>query len=105
MGPRRSQGIYSPIVLSVSLSRLQNRVLALAHFGGLPGGGVTRMCWSPPYEAARGWLLDELKGAGLTTWVDPAGNVFGALGASGFRSAGAPLLPGSPTHNGFRGGA
>jgi N-carbamoyl-L-amino-acid hydrolase len=95
MGPRRSQGIYSPIVLSVSLSRLQNRVLALARFGGLPGGGVTRMCWSPPYEAARAWLLDELKGAGLTTWVDRAGNVFGALGADGLQSRAPIILTGS----------
>src|SRR5436190_1904636 len=29
---------------------------------------------------ARAWLLGELKTAGLTTWVDPAGNVFGGLG-------------------------
>src|SRR5205823_637794 len=39
------------------------------------------MCWSPPHEQARAWLLGELKTAGLTTWVDPAGNVFGGLGA------------------------
>jgi N-carbamoyl-L-amino-acid hydrolase len=76
-------------VLSVSLPRLQNRVLALARFGALPGGGVTRMCWSPPHEEARAWLLGELKVAGLSTWVDPAGNVFGALGADG-------LTPGAP---------
>jgi beta-ureidopropionase / N-carbamoyl-L-amino-acid hydrolase len=68
-------------VLAVSLPRLRDRLLALARFGALPGGGVTRMCWSPPHEEARAWLLGELKAAGLTTWVDPAGNVFGALGA------------------------
>src|SRR5216110_2889346 len=39
------------------------------------------MCWSPPYEQARAWLLGEAKTAGLATWVDPAGNVFGGLGA------------------------
>src|SRR3989442_2862526 len=38
------------------------------------------MCWSPPYEQARAWLLGEAKPAGLATWVDPAGNVFGGLG-------------------------
>jgi beta-ureidopropionase / N-carbamoyl-L-amino-acid hydrolase len=95
MGLRPSQGIYSPIVLSVSLSRLQNRVLGLARFGALPGGGVTRMCWSPQYEAARAWLLDELKVAGLVTWVDPAGNVFGGLGADGLQSAAPVILTGS----------
>ena len=64
----------------MSLPRLKDRLLALARFGALPGGGVTRMCWSPPHEQARAWLLGELKTAGLTTWVDPAGNVFGGLG-------------------------
>jgi N-carbamoyl-L-amino-acid hydrolase len=68
-------------VLAVSLPRLRDRLLALARFGALPRGGVTRMCWSPPHEEARAWLLGQLKAAGLTTWVDPAGNVFGALGA------------------------
>ena len=82
-------------MLSVSLSRLQNRVLALARFGALPGGGVTRMCWSPPYEEARTWLLSELKTAGLATWVDPAGNVFGALGAEDLRPGTPVVLTGS----------
>ena len=82
-------------MLSVSLSRLQNRVLALARFGALPGGGVTRMCWSPPYEEARTWLLRELKTAGLATWVDPAGNVFGALGAEDLRPGTPVVLTGS----------
>src|SRR5207237_2129945 len=67
----------------------------LAGFGALPGGGVTRMCWSPPHEEARAWLLGELKAAGLTTWVDPAGNVFGALGADRIGAAAPVVLTGS----------
>jgi N-carbamoyl-L-amino-acid hydrolase len=78
-------------VLSLSLPRLKDRLLALARFGALPGGGVTRMCWSPPHEQARTWLLGELKTAGLGTWVDPAGNVFGGLGADRI-SADAPVV-------------
>ncbi|HEV8587036.1 MAG TPA: Zn-dependent hydrolase [Methylomirabilota bacterium] len=78
-------------MLAVSLSRLKDRLLALARFGALPGGGVTRMCWSPPHEAARAWLLGEMKAAGLQAWVDPAGNVFGGLGADRV-SAEAPLV-------------
>jgi N-carbamoyl-L-amino-acid hydrolase len=64
--------------ISFSLPRLRARIETLARFGGLPGGGVTRSCWSPAHEEARGWLLGEMKTAGLTTWVDAAGNVFGA---------------------------
>ena len=80
---------------SVSLARLRERLSALARFGALPGGGVTRMCWSPPHEEARAWLLGELKAAGLTTWVDPAGNVFGALGADRIGAAAPVVLTGS----------
>jgi len=65
-------------VIAISLPRLASRINALARFGALPGGGVTRPCWSPPHEEARAWLLGELRLAGLQTWVDPAGNIFGA---------------------------
>ena len=70
--------VYSHMMTTISLSRLRSRVETLARFGALPGGGVTRSCWSPAHEQARAWLLGEMQGAGLTTWVDPAGNVFGA---------------------------
>src|SRR2546421_3088240 len=92
---RGSQGIYCRAVPSVSLARLRERLSALARFGALPGGGVTRMCWSAPHEEARAWLLGELKAAGLTTWVDPAGNVFGALGADRIGAAAPVVLTGS----------
>ena len=65
-------------MMTISLSRLRERVETLARFGALPGGGVTRSCWSPVHEEARAWLLSEMQAVGLTTWVDPAGNVFGA---------------------------
>jgi len=65
-------------MIAISLARLRSRIETLARFGALPGGGVTRSCWSPAHEEARAWLIAEMKSAGLTTWVDPAGNVFGA---------------------------
>ncbi|HSF07563.1 MAG TPA: Zn-dependent hydrolase [Methylomirabilota bacterium] len=79
----------------VSLSRLDSRLCALARFGALPGGGVSRPAWSPPHEEARAWLLAELRGAGLEAWIDPAGNVFGALGARGFQTTHPVILTGS----------
>jgi len=82
-------------MLVITLDRLQQRLLTLARFGALPGGGVTRMCWSPPYEQAREWLLGEIKTAGLSPWVDPAGNVFGALGAESFSAHTPSVLTGS----------
>ena len=79
----------------ISLPRLRSRLETLATFGGLPGGGVTRICWSPPYEAARAWLLGELRSAGLEAWVDQAGNVFGGLRVSGFSPRAPVVLTGS----------
>lgn len=81
--------------MTVSLPRLRARIEDLARFGGLPGGGVTRSCWSPAHEEARAWLLREMRGAGLTTWVDPAGNVFGALGTSAIGTDRPVVLTGS----------
>ncbi len=69
---------------AISLSRLRASVEALSVFGRNPGGrGISRFCWSPPHEEARAWLIARMKDAGLTTWVDPAGNTFGRLGGDG----------------------
>jgi N-carbamoyl-L-amino-acid hydrolase len=82
-------------MLSVSLPRLQRRLVTLARFGGLPGGGVTRPAWSPQHEEARAWLLAEIREAGLTTWVDPAGNTFGGLGTTALAGNRPVILTGS----------
>jgi beta-ureidopropionase / N-carbamoyl-L-amino-acid hydrolase len=82
-------------MLTVSSPRLQSRIGALARYGALPGGGVTRLCWSPAHEEARAWLLAEIKTAGLTPWVDTAGNVFGGLGLAALDPARPAVLTGS----------
>lgn len=82
-------------MIAISAERLHARIRALARFGGLPGGGVTRPAWSPSHEEARAWLLAEMRTAGLETWVDPAGNVFGALGARGVTAERPLVLTGS----------
>ena len=82
-------------MISISLPRLTSRINTLARFGGLPGGGVTRMCWSPPHEEARAWLLGEMRAAGLETWVDSAGNIFGATGIRALRPEMPVVLTGS----------
>jgi N-carbamoyl-L-amino-acid hydrolase len=80
---------------TVNAARLHARIASLARFGALPGGGVTRSCWSPAHEDARAWLLDEIGAAGLQGWVDPAGNVFGGLGTTTFSAATPVVLTGS----------
>src|SRR6056297_937703 len=39
--------------------------------------GVVRPAYSEPDIAARGWLADQMRGAGLQVHVDPVGSVFG----------------------------
>ncbi len=80
---------------AISLARLRSRVETLARFGALSGGGVTRTCWSPQHEEARAWLLGEIRAAGLEAWVDPAGNVFGAVGTRAFGADAPAVLTGS----------
>jgi N-carbamoyl-L-amino-acid hydrolase len=82
-------------MLAISRSRLSSRIAALARFGALPGGGVSRPAWSPPHEEARAWLLEEMRAAGLETWVDPAGNTFGALGVKALAADAPAVLTGS----------
>src|SRR5215470_16249387 len=70
--------------LAISLPRLRTHLETLARFGRNPDGkGITRSCWSPAHEEARAWLLQRMKEAGLSTWVDEAGNTFGRLGNGG----------------------
>lgn len=72
------------MALAISLPRLRSHIQTLSRFGRNPDGqGITRSCWSPAYEEARTWLIARMKDAGLETWVDPAGNTFGRLGAGG----------------------
>ena len=50
----------------------------LRGFGAAGAGkGVVRPAFSAADLAARAWLADEMRAAGLTVQVDPAGNLFG----------------------------
>ena len=82
-------------MLAIDPDRLTRRLNELARFGALPGGGVTRHCWGPAHEQARAWLLGEIRAAGLTGWVDGAGNVFGAIGTDRFGTTQPAVVTGS----------
>jgi len=66
--------------LRIDLGRLRRDIEALAAIGRDPTGGISRPAWSPAHEEARGWLVGQLRAAGLDARVDPAGNVLGRLG-------------------------
>jgi len=66
--------------LIINADRLLDDLHKLASFGACnkPGSkGVIRPAFSPADIAARKWLAERMKQAGLTPVFDPAGNLFG----------------------------
>lgn len=62
---------------AVDGKRLLARLDELAAVSATPGPGVTRLAYSPADVAARGLVAGWMREAGLTTEVDPAGNLIG----------------------------
>jgi N-carbamoyl-L-amino-acid hydrolase len=62
----------------VNSQRLQNTLEKLTEFGRNTDGGVTRLEFSESVIAARKYVIELMKQAGLQVRVDPAGNIFGA---------------------------
>ena len=69
----------TPVAASAHVNgdRLRDLLVSLARFGANPEGGVSRLGFSREDQAARGWLLERMREAGLDVWVDPAGNIHG----------------------------
>ena len=78
--------------LNISRDRLDADLKRIAQFTD-PDLPYTRRAFSPYYEAAREWLAERFRDAGLETRVDPAGNLIGRIG----ESAGPVLMLGSHT--------
>ncbi len=83
---------------NVNPSRLWSTLEKLSEFGRPAGAGfedgVTRVGFSEADLAARAWLMQLMRDAGLTVRVDPAGNIFGKRpSASSGQAAGAENLP------------
>src|SRR2546428_557627 len=67
----------APSPVHVDGGRLKDLLLGLAEFGKNPEGGVTRVAFSREDQAARDWLIERMKEAGLEVRVDPAANIHG----------------------------
>ncbi len=86
----------------VSPARLQSQLERLSEFGRPPGGafadGVSRIAYSDADVSARAYVMSLMREAGLTTRVDPAGNIFGSTSRppdTGGRGSERPILFGS----------
>ena len=81
----------------VDAARLRSRIEALSVFGRPAGGtfadGVSRVAYSDADVAARQWLMQEIRAAGLEPRIDPAGNIFARR--SGAVAGAPPIVFGS----------
>jgi N-carbamoyl-L-amino-acid hydrolase len=72
-----TRGVTRP---AIDAERLRRRLERLSVFGRTAGGtfesGVSRVAYSDADLAARAWLVDQIRTAGLSPRIDPAGNVF-----------------------------
>jgi len=79
--------------LHVQQARIWGTVEKLSEFGRPEGagfaGGVSRVGYSKEDEAARGYILELMRQAGLAVRVDAAGNIFGRREGT---QAGLPVL-------------
>lgn len=93
----RVQGARPATPLRVDANRLKTEIEALSLFGRPPGGtfasGVTRTAYSEADIAGRGFVMDLMRGAGLSPRIDPAGNIFARR--AGFQDPARPILIGS----------
>jgi len=62
---------------AVDGARLQALLTGLSEFGKNPEGGVSRLGFSEADLAARRWVIEKMKEAGLEVWVDAAANLYG----------------------------
>jgi beta-ureidopropionase / N-carbamoyl-L-amino-acid hydrolase len=78
----RPPGLESPPgrLPGVDAARLRSRLEALSVFGRPTGvgfeGGVSRVAYSDADVAARSYVLQLMRDAGLSPRIDPAGNIF-----------------------------
>ena len=63
----------------ISPSRFLEDLEALGQIGWVEGEGMDRPAFSPSYSAARSFVEEKMKAAGLSAWVDGVGNLFGRL--------------------------
>jgi len=62
--------------------RMEQRIKALSEHGANADGGVDRVAFSEADIAGRAYIMDLMKGAGLATSVDTAGNIIGRRNGS-----------------------
>jgi len=66
----------------IDSKRFQNDFCAIAQFGALENGGVTRLALSKADHEARNYLIKQMQNADLDVHIDPYGNIRGRRAGS-----------------------
>ena len=65
--------------MPVKEKRIQKDIETINGFNATPGNGITRLTFSPEYQGAVAYVVDQLKQIGAHISIGPAGNVRGRL--------------------------
>lgn len=63
--------------MKINKKRIEKNIEKLASYTSTPDEGITRSSWSKEEMEAKGYLIEEMKKAGLKVYVDGVGAVFG----------------------------
>lgn len=67
------------VSVKINLARLKKNIEELAGFGALETGGICRESFSTADLAAKRWLMEKIRNAGLLVVMDEVGNIWGRL--------------------------
>lgn len=79
--------------MRTQIQRIRKDIETLARFNSTPGEGMTRFSFTPDDKQARHYVINEMKQAGITVRIDPAGNIIGMW--DGLDSNATPVMSGS----------
>jgi allantoate deiminase len=74
--------IEKPQVMTIRINRIQSDIEAINAFNATPGQGITRPTFSPAYQGAVTYVVEELTGIGAEVSICRAGNIRGRLHGS-----------------------
>jgi allantoate deiminase len=69
--------------MPVKKKRIQGDIDTINGFNATPGSGITRMTFSPEYQGAVAYVVDELTQIGAEVTIHPAGNIRARVHGSG----------------------
>ena len=68
--------------MPINIDRIRNDIENINAFNATPGKGITRLTWSPEYQGAVNYVIDQFKQFGADVAICPGGNIRGRFSGS-----------------------